>query len=520
MTAPLPQQLALALALHERLKREQMKLRDKAIGDYYTFFRYFAWPVLEPRTPYADNWHIGAMCEHLQAVTLGQITRLIINLPFRMLKSTCVSQAWPAWEWISSPHVEYLTGGYSKDLATRDAVNSRRIIESDGYQAAFGDRFAMTSDQNVKTRYENNKRGKRFVTATDAVATGFGGNRIIIDDPLSAKDADSSNARAHSIEWVKGTISTRFNNPAEDACVVVHQRLHEDDLTGFFLREQPGVWEHLVLPMRYSKKRMVLLQGAHVEVETKTIKTSLGFVDPRTEEGELLSPVRLDEKTVHRMELSIGAYHTQAQLNQAPVSRGGNVFARKDWKFYRALPAMTDKVLSVDCSFKDTDGSDFVAIQVWGRNVHAPADKYLIHRVKERMGFGATLVAIKAVLALHPDCIAKLIEDKANGTAVIESMKSHIEGIIAIEPEGGKVARAYAVQPQHEAGNLWIPDPEIDPTIETYLTELSAFPNGANDDEADATTQAVNWYSSRDRGLGMLDYYAALSAQANQRKAA
>lgn len=480
-------QIRLLMLLQERTKRH-------AETDLHTFLQHFAWPVLQPGTPFVDNWHIHAICEHLEAVASGEIKRLLINLPFRMLKSTIVTQAFPAWEWINQPHIQYLTASYAKDVAARDAVDSRRIIESALYQDSWGEKFRMTSDQNVKTRYENDHKGSRVVTSTDAAGTGFGGNRIIVDDPVSALEADSATARAQSIEWWKGTASTRLNNPKDDAIVVVHQRLNTDDLTGYILAEEKG-WDHLVLPMRYDP-------ALH-----KT--TSLGFVDPRKTEGELLSPARLDEKTVLEMEARLGAYHVNAQLQQNPTPRKGNIFLRNLWKFYKALPEVDDYVISVDCSFKDTKSSDYVAVQTWAVK---GANKYLVRRVRERMGFAATVIAVRAAKALAPDAIAVLIEDKANGTAVIETIKNEISGVIAIEPDGGKTARAYAIQPEHEAGNLWLPDPSIEPDIETYLTELSAFPTGKNDDEVDATTQFVNWWRRRSKGDGIIDYYADLVA--------
>jgi predicted phage terminase large subunit-like protein len=505
-------------ALYEIDRAILFKQADRARSDFFTFFREFAWPVLEPATKYVDNWHIHTVCDHLQAITRGEINRLIINMPFRLLKSTLVSQAWPAWEWLNAPQTQWLSASFAKDLAIRDAVNSRRIIESSAYQDCWGNLFQMTSDQNVKSRYENTARGTRFVTSTESGATGFGGNRILVDDPLSALQADNEIARKDSIEWFKGTLSTRFNNPAEDAAVVVHQRLHENDLTGFLLREQQGVWEHLVLPMRYESKRTIFIGGIATEVQTVNVKTKINFCDPRVVEGELLCPNRLNEEAVKAMEVSIGAYHTAAQLQQHPDSRGGNVFARGHWKFYRALPQIEEKVISVDCTFKDTDGTDFVAIQVVGRT---GSNKYLIKRLKERMGFGATVMAVRAMKALYPECVAILIEDKANGSAVIETIKNELPGVVAINPAGGKTARAYAIQPQHEAGNFWLPDPAIDPAIESFLGELSSFPNGTNDDEVDAWTQAINWYASRDRNMGIFNWYKQKSEQIDaQRNAA
>jgi predicted phage terminase large subunit-like protein len=468
-------------------------MAEKARRRLHFFLRHYAWPVLEPATEFVDNWHIGAICEHLEAVAMGQIKRLIINMPFRMLKSTIVSQAFPAWEWASKPSTQYLTSSYAADIATRDAVACRRIIESEIYRRAWGHVFSMTSDQNVKTYYENNKRGHRIITSTDGRGTGLGGNRLIVDDPISAKEADSEPARASAIEWWKGTMSTRMNNPKEDAIILVHQRLHSEDTTGYVLANETEIaWDHLILPMRFEKKYR------------KT--TSLGFIDPRKKEDELLMPQRLDEATVKGMSIALGSYHTDAQLQQRPGSRGGIIFDRANWRFYKALPTLRDKVISVDCSFKDTKSSDFVAIHVWGLNAQAKADKYLVYRVCERLGFGATVQAIRAVKAKYPDTIAILIEDKANGPAVIESLQKEVAGVLPINPEGGKVPRAYAMQPEHEAGNIWVPDPTVDTGIEAFLSQAGNFPNVKNDDEVDAMTQAVNWYRKRSQSMGLVEY--------------
>ena len=460
----------------------------RAEKSLHYFFKRFAWPALQPATPFKDNWHIQAICEHLEAIKSGEIKKLLVNMPFRMLKSSIISHAFPAWDWIDNPSRQFLTASYAKDIATRDAVDSRRIIESADYQRAFGDRFMMTGDQNVKGRYENDKRGMRTVTSTDGAGTGFGGDIRIVDDPVSAKEADSALALAHSIEWWKGTMATRANDPSTGAAIVVHQRLNPNDLTGYLLAEEEG-WEHLVLPFRYDPALR------------KT--TSIGFSDPRTIEGELIHPARIDEKNAQALEKSIGSYHRSAQLQQNPEPRGGIIFNRSKWQYYRELPELDEITISVDCTFKDIQSSDFVAIQVWGNK---GANDYLIKRTKERLGFAATVLAVRSIKALYPDAVAVLIEDKANGSAVIETLSGEIAGILAIQPEGGKVARAYAAQPAQEAGNVWLPDPSIDADIETFLTEVSSFPNSVNDDETDAMTQYLNWRRVRGKTMGLVEY--------------
>lgn len=453
------------------------------------FLRRFAWPALAPATPFEDNWHVGAICDHLEAVSRGEIRKLIINMPFRMLKSTIVSQAFPAWDWINTPSRQFLTASYATDVAMRDAVDARRVIESPAYRRAYGNLFRLTTDQNVKTRYENDKRGRRIVTSTDAAGTGFGGDIRIVDDPVSAKKADSPVAIAASIEWWRGTMATRANDPAAGLVIVVHQRLNARDLTGYLLAEEKG-WDHLVLPMRFDRAL------------NKT--TSIGFKDPRTEPGELLHPARLPEETVTELERSIGTYHKNAQLQQNPEPRGGIIFNRNDWKFYKALPQIDEIVISVDCTFKDLESSDYVAIQAWG---NAGANKYLLKRRKERLNFAATVLAVRAMHALYPDAIAVLVEDKANGSAVIETISGEIPGVLAVNPEGGKIPRAYAMQPEQEAGNIFLPDPTIDPDIETFLSEVSSFPASPNDDEVDAMTQYVNWARKRSKTGGLEEWY-------------
>jgi predicted phage terminase large subunit-like protein len=468
----------------ELIRREGVRAKKSL----HSFLVNFAWPTLFPATPFKDNWHIHAICEHLEAVTHGQIKRLLINMPFRHLKSTIISQAWPAWEWLTNPSTEYLTASYAKDLATRDAVNSRRIIESDKYQQCFGETFAMTSDQNVKTRYENDRRGQRTVTSTDSGGTGFGGGRLVI----SAKLADSIVAIQASVEWYKGTLITRLNDPKEDAIVITHQRLNEGDLTGYILNnEDMAAWTHLVLPLRFDP-----------ELSKKTFL----FSDPRKVKGEMLHADRIDDETARSMEKNLGAYHTSAQLQQNPGTRSGVIFDRNKFGTYSKPPKLSDTVISVDCTFKDLATSDFVAIHVWGIDGNTQK-KYLRYRIRERLGFGATCTAIENVVARFPERIAILIEDKANGSAVIETLSQKFTGIVPINPEGGKVARAFAMQPEQEAGDIILPDASVDPDIETFVFAATKFPNPTvADDEVDAMTQAINWYRVRGKTVGMIEY--------------
>lgn len=463
-----------------------LALRAEALRRSFHEFSLASWSVTEPGTQYLDNWHLEVIDEHLQAVTRGKIKRLIINIPPRTMKSTKVGVQWPAWEWTQKPELQYLTACHADALAIRDSYKARLLMGSTWYQDRFGEQVEFQTDQNEKRRYVNSKMGARVVTSVGASAIGEGGNRIIVDDPHDPLQALSDVQRKTVTDWWDGVMVTRFNQPTSDVAVIVMQRLHELDLSGHLLKKEPGVWEHLKIPMRY---------------EGEKLSTCLGEYDPRTEVGELLWPERFPEKYVKGLERSLGSYGTAGQLQQRPAPLGGGIFKRGDWKLWTVLPQLEEIVLSVDCAFKDLSSSDYVAIQVWGRR---GADKFLLKRVKDKLGFGATVRAVRTVHALFPKSIAVLVEDKANGSAVIETLKHELPGVLAIEPEGGKVARAFACQPEHEAGNIYIPDPSIDPDIETFIGETASFPNAPNDDETDAMTQAINWFRTRERTTGII----------------
>lgn len=432
-----------------------------------------AWHVVEPATVYVPNWHIDAICEHLEAVSRGEIRNLLINMPPRHMKSLLCSVFWPAWEWTTSPHVRWLYASYAQSLSTRDSLKCRRLIESPWYQERWGDVYQLADDQNLKMRFENDRTGYRIATSVGGAATGEGGDRIIADDPHNALEAPSAAIRESTLAWWDETMSTRLNNQRTGTKVIVMQRLHEKDLSGHVLAQ--GGYEHLCLPAEY---------------EGTKVYTSIGWSDPRTEPGELLCPERFGPVELAALKVALGSYGAAGQLQQRPAPAEGGLLKRTWWGFYRERPARFDEVLqSWDMAFKDTKSSDYVVGQVWGR---IGAEKYLLDQVRDRMDFPATVQAVRTLTAKWPQAHAKLVEDKANGPAVIAQLKREIAGLIAVEPEGGKVARVNAVSPTIEAGNVYLPDPSIAPWIGDFLTECSQFPNGAHDDQVDAMSQALN----------------------------
>lgn len=454
-----------------------------------------AWPIVEPATPFVPGWHIDAIIEHLEAVSRGQIRNLLINVPPRHMKSLLVSVFWPAWEWIRFPERRWLYSSYAAQLSIRDSVKCRRLIESPWYQKQWGNVFALTSDQNTKGRFDNNRSGYRLSTSVGGAATGEGGDRIVCDDPHNVQEAESDAVRKATLDWWDVVISTRVNDPRTAAKVVVMQRCHQQDLGGHLLEQ--GGWENLCLPAEYESARNV---------------TSIGFVDPRQDHGELLWPERFGPAEMESLKRSLGSYAVAGQLQQRPSPAGGGLVKRHWFRFWQPtgrnfppvmvrLPDGTqqsvipvdlgrvDEVIqSWDCAFKDLETSDYVVGQVWAR---VRAAYVLLDQTRARMDCPSTVKAVLQLSAKWPMCIAKLIEDKANGSAVIQMLGSRIPGILPVTPEGGKIARAAAVSPLIEAGNVYLPHPQYAPWVDDFIEECAAFPNGAHDDQVDAMTQAL-----------------------------
>ena len=468
--------------------------RELATRRFREFVRQ-AWAIIEPHTPFVPGWHIDAIVEHLEAVTRGEIRNLLINVPPRHMKSLLVSVLWPAWEWIRHPERRWLFSSYAATLSIRDSVKCRTLIESPWYQSFWGDRYALSSDQNTKTRFDNNRSGYRIATSVGGAATGEGGDRIVCDDPHNVQDAESDAVRRATVDWWSIVMSTRVNDPRTAAKVVVMQRCHQLDLSGHLLDQ--GGWEHLCLPAEYEDPPRVV---------------SVHSPDPRTQPGELLWGERFGLKEIADLKVSLGSYASAGQLQQRPSPAGGGMIKRPWFGFWQPpganlppipvrFPDGTEHLIvayeignvdeqaqSWDCSFKDLLTSDYVVGQVWGR---LGSHFLLLDQVRARMDCPATVKAVREMSAKWPRCVAKLIEDKANGSAVIQMLSNEIAGLLPVNPEGGKIARASAVSPLIEAGNVLLPHPQLFPWVNDFIEECVQFPNGAHDDQVDAMTQII-----------------------------
>ena len=447
-----------------------------------------AWHVVEPATPFAPGWHIDAICEHLEAVTRGEIRNLVVNMPPRHMKSLAISVFWPAWVWATQPEKRWIFASYAQALATRDSLKCRHIIQSPWYRARWDDVYQLSDEQNAKMRFENNRRGYRLATSVGGVTTGEGGDVLVVDDPHNVLQAESDAIRQSVLDWWDMAMSTRGNDPATVARVVVMQRVHEQDLSGHVFEQ--GGYEHLCLPAEY--EGAVWVKGSPLNATGGV--TGIGWRDPRTQDGELLWSERFNARDLAELKTRLGSYGASAQLQQRPSPAAGGLLKRDWWRFAAAPPDQFDAIaMSWDCAFKDLEDSDYVVGQVWGR---VGARRYLLDQVRGQMGFPATITAVTALAAKWPQAHLKLIEDKANGTAVIQTLQARTPGIVAVNPEGGKVARAHAVSPFIEAGNVFLPEPNGAPWVSDFIEECAAFPRGAHDDQVDAMTQMLNHWNN------------------------
>jgi len=273
------QQLELEFELDKRLCKKS----------FSHFIKTF-WKVVEPKRDYQHNWHIDALCEHLQAVRDGKIKNLIIMIPPGHMKSLTVAVFFPAWIWIEEADKRFIFSSYSQPLSTRDSIKCRQLIESTQYQQMFNPKWELADDQNQKTRFNTTDSGFRIASSVDGVSTGERGDYLVVDDPLKAVDAESENARENVITWWDGAMSSRDGDPKNTHRIIIMQRLHEEDLAGHC--EKSGDYVVLRLPAEYDSHE--------AELNEKKNPNPIGWKDPRKVDGELLWPERFTRASRQR----------------------------------------------------------------------------------------------------------------------------------------------------------------------------------------------------------------------------
>lgn len=482
----------------ETLAEAQQDLDDTEAEVARRSLRFFiekVWDVVEPDRPFVPNWHIDELCEILESVSRGEIKRVVVNIPPGTMKSLLVNVFWKAWEWASNPRLRYLSASYGSHLSVRDNLRLRDIIQSPWYQYHFGVEFA--SDQNAKELLKTTDGGWSFATSIGGAGTGEHPDRILIDDPHTAEQAESDIERTNASNWFDRTASLR-GIMRQPAMVLIMQRLHQEDLSGHLLARKG--WEHVCFPMRYEPSR------------PKTEHDPAGHTadprDHRTEAGALLWPELLPEDAVKQAEIDLGEYGTAGQMQQRPVPEGGGLFKREWFKFVGAAPVVARRARGWDTAGTENDG-DYTSGTLISEPP-GPRDE----ETGEPQGAGIFYVEDRVHGQLSPAGVDALIrqtakadgkdvaireekEGGASGKAVVEARAKSLKGwdYKFVQVTGSKRTRVKPFRAQVEAGNVFLVrtgDASRDAWIEEYIKELCDFPTAKHDDDVDSSSCAFN----------------------------
>lgn len=553
------------------LKQKIDKLKLLELREYcQDSLRYFveqAWAVIDP-TPFMSNWAIDAITDHLEAVMMGHIPKLLINVPPRCSKTRIVSIMYPAWTWLrfhdvaplSGPQVRFLVSSYS-DKLTWDAANDfRRLVQSEWYTTLNpGLEFAF--DQNTKSRMDNNKKGSRQSTSVNGSLIGLGGNIVIGDDLNKTDDEEKlvetgAERKAAKNHWDE-LRSTRLNDPQEGhyAIINVQQRVHTEDVSGHWLSNDDDI-VHLMIPMRHDPSRhCVTIKLPQYE------DADPAWEDPRDPDSdELMWPERFSEFYVRGQERALGPTRAAGRLQQSPKAKGGNIIMRDYWVSWdehtapryglewsgarRELPFCELVVASLDTAFKEKEENDYNALTVWGifQDLNRNRRAILMYAWAKRVPLNGTVVSAypgelpivfeerkKKAWGLV-DWIADtckrynvkrlLIEDKARGHDVANELKRlhgrENWGVHMVMPVVDKVSRTHSVQPLFTDNAVYAPvkDGLFLSWAEQVVSQMEDFPKATHDDLHDSVTQFLLWARENEILVRVEEEAAAMAEEA------
>jgi len=443
--------------------------------EFYLFLK-SALNILEPQTKFDFNWHIQEICQilQLQAQRIAkQETKekdLLINIPPRSLKSLTITVCWNAWIWTFAPHIKLLTGSYSQSLSIEHAVLTRRLIQSQWYQSRWSTIYKLTTDQNTKTFFENDKGGSRNTTSTGSGVTGKGADIIIVDDPHTTQDSESELALKTAWDWYSQTLFSRLNNQATGLRLVVMQRLNENDISGKILDKKLN-YSHICLPA------------------TQTDSISPEHLKEKYTDG-LLFGQRFSEKMLEEAKIILGSRAYNGQYEQRPAPAEGLVI-KKEWlqkRFFTTdLPDDIIKNFFSDTAYglENSDNSATICYSHYKNNV------YIWAISKVNLGLPQFIIHFKEWVKQngYTQKSKCYFEPKATGISVVQSLiDSEINAIKDIPPRDSKATRLSAILPSVEAGKVFF-NASFD--WNDFIKECLSFPTGKSDDQVDCFTSCV-----------------------------
>jgi predicted phage terminase large subunit-like protein len=427
--------------------------------------------TLSPGQTFVPEWYISAIAYQLERVRRGEIKRLIINLPPRSLKSIMTSVAFPAFILGHDPTRRIICASYSAELAHKHSNDFRALLEAPWYRELFpGTRIGRFKDS--ATEIELTLRGGRLATSTGGTVTGRGGGIIIIDDPLKPVDALSETKRSAANEWFRNTLLSRLDDKRSGAIIIVMQRVHMDDLTGFVL-EQSDDWPVLNLPA--------------IAESFQTIPLTMGRLHERCPD-EVLSPEREPLEVLEELRRQLGSDLFSAQYQQMPVPPGGAMIKKAWVRRYIEPPRGTFVVQSWDTASKGGPENDWSVCTTWIDTDECQL--YLLDVLRCRLDYPR----LKATMQQHSmqwNARKVLIEDAGIGTGLIAELRYKIPGVIGIKPQYDKETRMSMASGLIEAGQVYFP--ERASWLADLETELFSFPGSRHDDQVDSISQMLNY---------------------------
>ena len=490
----------------DKLKYKQDVI--KAELSLYEFFKQ-SWSIIEGKTPFIENWHVEAIAEHLEACFYRQIKNLLINVPPRTGKSSLISIAFPAWVWLHNSEEKFMYSSYSGLLSRTQALKCRNLIESSWYKERWGKLYQFSKSQKAKGLFENSKGGYRFSTSVGATTTGLGGGILIADDPNNVKDLESEAKRESANMWWSQTWSTRLNNPRKDVRIVVQQRSHEQDISGYVMADDPAnEWAKLIISMEFEAER---------KCKTVILPSTNGKIweDPRIKEGELLCPARFSIKEINRYKRELGAYGYANQYQQRGTPQVGGIIKKAWFKFWKDVvpPDIEFVIQSWDTALTAKEMSSYSACTTWGvfYDHNYVENIILLSMWRDRLEYPELRDIFKRLYFDYRDTGKErntkfigrkidmcLVEAKASGEPLMQDMRA--AGIMAVpfipNKHGDKIERVRLITPLIEQGLVWLPAqaPIYDkllPFADTFRESIATFPNSDSRDLVDTMTQAL-----------------------------
>lgn len=455
--------------------------------DFHSF-AHRAFLELNPQAQFLDNWHLQLIASKLEAFLHGEIRRGIFNVPPRSLKSHLATVCFPAFLLGHHPTAQIICASYGQDLANKHSLDCRTLMASPWYQRLFPTRLAPQK-QSLQ-EFLTTEGGFRLATSVGGVLTGRGADFIIIDDPLKPDEALSETQRKAVNEWFDHTLYSRLNDKRQGVIIIIMQRLHQDDLVGHVLEQED--WD------------LVRLPAIAEEDEEHVICSPYRTWTAGRRAGEALHPEREPLPVLERLRKTLGEYNFAGQYQQQPSPLGGGLVKAKWFRSYLLdeQPTFNSIFQSWDTANKSTELSDYSVCTTWGRRGKR---LYLLHVLRRRLDYPSLKRAVWAMSEEYkPQNI--LIEDKASGTQLIQELiQDGAYGVTRYEPQGEKIMRLNSVTSMIENGFVYLPS-EAD-WLSMYLHEVTTFPNGKHDDQADSTSQALDWVKGQTHRYALFDYF-------------